>query len=347
MSEKIYEMLWDCGYCGARKLLAKTHRHCPSCGAPQENAPRYFPPEDEKVAVEDHVYVGADALCSACGASASRAANNCGGCGSPLDGTKDVARRQDQLHAEGAAVPFDTAEQAQRELRGGAPALAAPPAQKSKSGIVLGGAGCLLVTAIAVVVLVLLFWRREAAFEVTGHSWVRSIQIERFQTVKETKWCDELPAGATDVRRAKAERSKKKVQDGEDCKIRKVDRGDGTYKELKECTPRFKQEPVYEDECRYEINRWQLDRSEKANGADLSPRWPEPKLGKTGEGLGAEREGKREETLSVELTDTQSHAKHQCDVDADKWSQMKAKSRWKGSLRVVGGGLACGSLTAP
>ena len=46
MSEKVYE-LWACRYCGSRKLLGKSHRHCPSCGAPQQNAPRYFPADAE------------------------------------------------------------------------------------------------------------------------------------------------------------------------------------------------------------------------------------------------------------------------------------------------------------
>ena len=64
MSEgKTYEMMWDCEYCGAAKLLGKSHRHCPLCGAAQNADKRYFPPEEEKVAVEDHQFVGADWGC--------------------------------------------------------------------------------------------------------------------------------------------------------------------------------------------------------------------------------------------------------------------------------------------
>ena len=53
-----YEMFWDCPYCGTAELLGKTHRHCPACGAAQDAEARYFPPEDRKVAVEDHVRAG-------------------------------------------------------------------------------------------------------------------------------------------------------------------------------------------------------------------------------------------------------------------------------------------------
>ena len=31
--ERVYEMLWDCAFCGTQKLLGLQHRHCPSCGA--------------------------------------------------------------------------------------------------------------------------------------------------------------------------------------------------------------------------------------------------------------------------------------------------------------------------
>jgi hypothetical protein len=34
-SGKTYEMLWDCRYCGTKKLLGKTHRQGPECGGEQ------------------------------------------------------------------------------------------------------------------------------------------------------------------------------------------------------------------------------------------------------------------------------------------------------------------------
>jgi hypothetical protein len=54
---KVYEMLWDCKFCGTKKLLGKTHRFCPN----RRPAPirRYFP-ADRKVVVQDRVFVGAD-----------------------------------------------------------------------------------------------------------------------------------------------------------------------------------------------------------------------------------------------------------------------------------------------
>jgi hypothetical protein len=346
MSEKVYEMLWDCRYCGAVKLLGKTHRHCPSCGAPQENAPRYFPADSEKVAVEDHVFVGADVICPACGTSASRAAKHCGGCGSPLEGAKEVARRQDRVHDEAEVFTGETVKDASRELaQAKAPPAPAPEPKKSARTLALGGCGCLTLAGVVTLLLVFVFWRKEAGFEVTGHAWLRSIEVERFEAVEESKWCDEMPSGAIEIRRDKAERDKKKVQDGEDCKVRKVDQGDGTYKEKKECKPRYREEPVLADKCTYRVHRWKTARTEKATG-DLStpPRWPAVSLAKTGECTGCEREGKRSETYTVKLTDTRSGKTEECEVEQAKWQSMKPKTRWKGEVRVMGGGLACATL---
>ena len=61
-----YQMLWDCAYCDTTKLLALDHRHCPNCGGAQDAERRYFPSDEDKVAVEDHEFFGADWQCAAC-----------------------------------------------------------------------------------------------------------------------------------------------------------------------------------------------------------------------------------------------------------------------------------------
>src|SRR5688572_28230933 len=41
--EQVFQMLWDCRFCGTSKLLGLDHRHCPNCGAAQDPEWRYFP----------------------------------------------------------------------------------------------------------------------------------------------------------------------------------------------------------------------------------------------------------------------------------------------------------------
>ena len=101
VTEKTYEMMWDCEYCGQKKLLGLSQRFCPQCGAPQNAQKRYFPPEEEKVAVEDHQFVGADLSCPACKQPMSKSCNACTNCGSPIDAGKQVAMQEMQVQGKG------------------------------------------------------------------------------------------------------------------------------------------------------------------------------------------------------------------------------------------------------
>jgi hypothetical protein len=341
MSEKVYEMLWDCRYCGSRKLLGKSHQHCPNCGAPQQNAPRYFPADAEKVAVSDHVYVGADVVCPTCRSTSSRAAKHCGSCGGPLDAAKGVALQSDQVHPEGVA------------FLGGAPGQAAqgqppapPPRPRSPLVPLLIGCGGLVALGVVGLLLTFVFWKKESTFEVAGRSWERTIAVERFGPVSETAWCKEMPGDAQNVRRTREQRSTNKVPNGEDCATRKIDNGDGTFREKRECKPRYKEEPVYDERCSYTANRWGVARTERSAGGEApAPAWPELRLGRAGECVGCERAGARQETYTVKLVGDGGKAE-ECTFDAGRWATMRPKSRWKGEVRALTGGLACDSLAA-
>ena len=98
---KVYEMLWDCEYCGTKGNLGLTHRFCPNCGAPQNPDSRYYPSDEEKVEVHDHRYVGVDVTCPACNELNSAAAEFCGQCGSPLTEGAKARTLEAQVRHEG------------------------------------------------------------------------------------------------------------------------------------------------------------------------------------------------------------------------------------------------------
>ena len=261
-----YQMLWDCQFCGTRKLLGLTHRHCPTCGAVQDPKSRYFPSDAEKIAVEDHVFFGADLVCPACQAPSSARAKHCGNCGSPLEGATGVQRRADQAPGQ---VPGQAATPV--------PAAAQPPKKKSRKALVGLGCGCLsLVGVAATVVIALLSWSRPTTATAVGHSWSREIEVEAYRTVQESGWCDSKPSSAYDVSKTEKERSTRKVADGEDCTTVRVDNRDGTFSEKEQCTTRYRDEPVYDDCCEYTVNRWMTARSVRAAGDDaaMAPAWP-------------------------------------------------------------------------
>jgi hypothetical protein len=346
-SDDVYEMLWDCRYCGTKKLLGLSHRHCPNCGGPQEGAERYFPSDAEKIRVKDHVYFGADVICPACGNSSSRRSKHCPSCGSPLEGGKGHAQRHDQVHAAGVTYAGESSAAARQEI--GALAAPAAPAAKPKRSLVLPlalGCGGIVLFGIISLVLVMVLWKKESALEVKGHDWQREIAIERFGPVSDSAWCDQMPSGARNVSRSREVRSHDKVQDGEDCNTRKIDNGDGTYREKRECTPRYKEEPVYAEKCRYQIERWHAARSEKSAGTSLSPApsWPSVKLAREGSSIGSEREGKRSESYTVRFVDTSTHDEMTCTLEERRWAAMAPGSHWTGNVSVVGGVLDCDSL---
>jgi hypothetical protein len=325
MPGPVYEMLWDCRFCGQKKLLGLTHRHCPNCGAEQDATARYFPPDDERIAVQDHQYVGADIVCHYCSAASSRAAHNCGNCGAPL--------------TEGQAV----------EPRGvpAGPLRTPSSAPKPRFGVGLLVALVLGVLCLCGVLSSLLFWKKEAAFSVVRDEWSRAVVVETLGPVNDTAWCGQLPAGASDVRRHREQRSTKQVPNGEDCTAHKVDNGDGTFHEKQECTPKYKDEPVLDDKCDFRVDRWHTARTAKAQGTDTSNvRWPDELLTRPGTCLGCEREGARSETYTVVFQDAEAGS-FRCDFAQQKWSTFVVGSKWNGAIRRLVGTLDCDSLAKP
>lgn len=326
----IYEMLWDCRFCGQKKLLGVTHRFCASCGAPQDPAARYFPPDHEKVAVQGHPYVGADVACPACRQPMARLAKCCTNCGSPLDRGAEVARRPDVVvpppGAHLGAAP------------GGAPA-------KTPWALVLGlvgGVFLLLVTA----VLVVLVWKRDGAFQVAGHSWERTVAIERYESVNKRVWCDDVPSGARVLSRRKEKRGTREEVTGETCVTRKKDLGTGAYEEIEECKPKVKRVPKMDDRCEIEVNEWRRANELTETGSSLEepPRWPAVRVS-GGACLGCEREGKRTERYTVELVDVNDGSQATCDVPEAEWARFARGSKWKGKIGALTGRVDCEDLT--
>ena len=349
LEEPVYEMLWDCKFCGTRKLLGLTHRHCPSCGGPQNAEERYFPSDAEKVPAQSHVYFGADVTCAHCGVANSKNSKHCGGCGAPLDGGREVARRHDQVAFAGEGFAGQTAADARRE-RSGEPLAGSAPAEPEKRGrgrTILRFALGVGLVAIALVVT-LLVWKREGGFEVVAHSWQREIAVERLGSVSDSSWCDSMPLDARGIARHREVRSHERVPDGEECHTRRVDNGNGTFAERRECTPKYREDPVYADRCTFTVDRWRKVRSATAEGTSVSdaPRWPATGLARTGGCLGCEREGARTETYTVVLRD-RNQKDHPCDFDQQRWASLTDGSSLRGEVRVLSGGLDCASLRAP
>ncbi|MDB4962173.1 MAG: uncharacterized protein JWP01_2172 [Myxococcales bacterium] len=311
-SEGHYEMLYDCEHCGTKRLLAKSQRHCAECGAPQNPDKRYFPAEGEAQRVDGHQYEGADRHCPSCNTPQGAKGKNCTQCGAALDGAREVK---------------------------GVVAAPPPPKKRRRQWIVLA-----VVAGIALLVFGIwfAFFRTKAAeLVISSHRWERAIGVEEYGEKHDDAWRDQLPEDARDVTCQQKKRSTRKVETGEeDCHTERHDKKDGTYEQIKKCTPIYREEAVEDDWCRYTVRQWRALDPIKITGGGRSPAWPTEGLPppQSPPVLGMRRQGKRTETFMLDI------AGQSCEVPAATWNKYSDGQKVKVEVRASSGKIVCDSL---
>lgn len=313
-SQGFYEMLWDCEHCDTKGLLGKSQRHCPECGAKQDPNKRYFPKEGEERRVDGHKYEGADRACGSCSAPQSARAHNCTHCGAPLDGAAEV---------KGVAAPVPP-RPAAKKMRWWVPVLIV-------AVVGAGGFG---------------IWYRfirkaSATMTVTAHRWERVVPVEELRDVGEEAWRDDVPSDARTVSCTKKQRSTKRVEDGEECRTEKQDKKDGTFEVVKKCKPKYREEPVEDDWCRFRVRRWKEvpEAAARSSGTGLQPTSPTNlPPADAHPAIGARRAGVQRETLTLEF------GAQRCAVSEAVWRKYKDGDEVKVKVIASTGELVCDSL---
>jgi hypothetical protein len=348
-------MLWDCEFCGTSKLLGLTHRYCPNCGSQQNADKRYYPSDEEKVLVKDHTYHGEDRVCPSCKSLNNAACEFCFNCGTPLSEAAKAARLNQQAVAEGEKFVSSGPRDLVREKWEAEQARLKPQALKQTGGgwsaRAMAGvvAGLLLCLGCVGGLMATFFWQNDQGVIVQGHEWERVIEIESYKARPGEAWQDSVPGGAYNLSCSERQRSTRQVQDGETCQTVRIDNGDGTYSERRECTPKYRDEPVYDDYCRYTLDAWGEEREAKASGKGLNeaPAWPNFTLAGSGTRLGAEREGGRREVYTVIFRSTEGGDTYRCNFEQEsKWRAYPVESRWTLPVGVVTGSPDCDALKA-
>lgn len=313
-----FQMLWDCPTCGAKGLLGVTHRHCPSCGSPQDPEARYFPEPGSEVVAEGHKWVGSDKICQYCESPNGAASAHCGNCGAALEGADAVKLVEDPLVV--------------REAPASPRGLRPRPSGGSLVRKVLLVVGIVLVAAFA-----LFLWMRSTTDRtvlVVDARWERRVLVERFGPVQGSGWCDQAPSdGRLDGRRSKV-RSHERIPDGESCTDRRVDQGDGSFRIESDCRTTYREEPIYDDWCTWTVVRWQpagelLTQGTRAATPVYAAFAPE------GDGLGARREAGRRESWSVRLREA-SGREHVCTFPAGDGTRFAEGTSWTIPVRRTG-----------
>ncbi len=340
---KTYEMLWDCRFCGSKKLLGKTHRYCPNCGAQQDPNWRYFPSDAEKVAVQDHVYVGADRICPACSTLNSAVAEFCGNCGSPL--TKAAQAKSGESRERGSGETFETEDLKQKQQAAAMPQAAAVPkasAGSNKKWII----ALVLIAVIVGGAIFALTRTTSGSAYVTGHHWERSIEILSLQPVPGKSSCESVPLGAYGIQERYEQVGSRQVPDGEQCRTVQINQGDGTFREEERCQTTYRSEPVYGYVCYYVLNTWLPSRSVNAQGDKASaPRWPDTNITSSAACLlpGCEREGGRSEKYVLEFKGDGDRT-FECPVDFSLWQSTNVEKAFTIEIGSILKDFRCNTL---
>lgn len=332
-----YQMLWDCKYCATKKLLGVTHKFCPSCGAAQDANARYFPSDEEAIAVEDHEYTGADKKCANCQTANAAKAEFCTQCGSPMKDAKTVALRSEQT-ASATGFAQDSKSTAKSDFDAQKSGLTgAPPVEPAKSKklwyIIGGSVGVGLVALIAS-----FFISHTVEVKIDSHVWERTVKIESYKGRSQTSWCDAMPYDAYIVIHKQEVRSTEKIADGETCEMARVDKGNGTFKKERRCKTKYKDKPIYGDKCYYRVNRWGHERDIRAaGGLKDQVAWPVVTI-RAGGCLGCEREAGRSEVYNVHMSEIgKADKKHSCAYPEPQWRSIPDGATKKIKVRTIGG----------
>lgn len=234
----------------------------------------------------------------------------------------------------------------------------------------------ILITLTGILVVILgitcAVWKEPVEVTVTGHSWKRTVEMERFTAVQDGSWCDSKPHAAYNVSSYSRTRSYREVPDGEECSTipavapvcsdscRNVDRGNGSFSvdctktctsgspARTECHTKYRSVPVEDWWCDYTINRFVSTSPLVAEERNSEPKWPsilglDMCLGEPS--LGCLRMGDRGESYTILLTSKGPPKNfYNCKFPEKKWKLLLDGSQHKSTVRVMTGGFQCDDL---
>ena len=118
------------------------------------------------------------------------------------------------------------------------------------------------------------------------------------------------------------------------------------FRSSRECTPKYREEPIYADWCDFKIDKWTDARTLKETGTGLSTNWPNAPP-QTCQTLGCERPGARKGKYVARLKDSKKGEVHDCEYAESKWSSLAPGSMWSLKYNSATGNLRCKTITAP
>jgi hypothetical protein len=309
----IRQGVWDCPYCGKKGIPGPENR-CNGCGAPRDKDVQFYLPEGAQEVTDQAVLERArgapDWHCGFCGADNPAGSTRCKGCGGGQDGAD--GQRQVKVIPDARPAP--------------APRSASAPRRKGVLWVVLG-----VLLAMGLGIWFFFFRTHEEKLVVGGHQWESTIDVERLQWVREEAWEGEVPGGARVLGSRQEVHHQDRIQTGtQRVKTGQKDLGNGFFEDVYEDRPVYVERPVYRSKVSYEVERWKVDRTERAQGTDLEPRWPSVSLREK------EREAARKQVLKVLLRTPEGESREWLAADVERWRFYKPGQAYSAKVTRTG-----------
>jgi hypothetical protein len=344
----------NCTRCAV--LNDPSHQHCCACGAPLAGAPQVQLRRSlGEYQGETEADARRDAEARRARERAERIAHHQPAAQRERERQRSAQHQSDRVRDEARAAPMaDDFDFAGEDLR--SYGIGAGSDLSAQHWLAVAGA-----FVVAMLVCLVVFWKKDIAVEVQGHTWTRQISIERFNAVHDSDWCTSMPSDAYSVSRHRELHHVDHVPDGQTCRTEPgacstVDNGNGSgsvrcQPDRRVCETKYRDVPVYENKCSYTVDRWRHVRFATASGSQLepAPSWPTPKFESCRiTHLGCERTGAQTAEYLVHFVSNEDKPRaFECDYPEARWSSFKPDSVWAARVGVLWRRLDCDSVRAP
>ncbi len=365
---KIIEGVWDCRYCGAKKVRGGL-RECPQCGHPRDEGITFYIDNPQNYVYDEakaeKARRGPDWVCPACDCLNPADDKVCIGCGTPRDAeSKDYFQTQQEIHQQ----EHKTYQREEKDWRAFEPSYVAPVEEKPKPTYTPPqkrfNLKKVLVPVLSVLIVIALVWGMVALFaprEVSGTvmdmGWERSIEVEEYKTVRESDWS--IPPGGRKVSQSEEIHHYNQVLDHYETKTRTYteqvldhyetyvsgyrDLGNGHFEEITSQRPVYRTEtrtetyqepvyisvPVYQTKYVYDIDKWVHQSYKKTSGNDKNPYWSDYECGDK------ERFGARSETYVITVKDEDGNTKDYT-LSFAQWNTLMVGQEVKMKANIFG-----------
>lgn len=375
---KLIEGFWDCKYCGNKRIRGSI-RECPNCGKARDNSTKFYLDASERNYVSEEkaakINKNPDWVCNYCNQLNSDDDDICVSCGAPRTSENlnyfENQKRNEEKNRKNVQSIKEKSNSSSSKKTNTEDSLRSSSKKIINSKILVE----IFYKLISFLLCVAFFWGiaagirgtisffkpKEHSLIVSELSWKRSIDVERYQTVKENDWF--LPQNGRLLYTRSEYSHSEQVLDHYESRTRSIkkerisdyaivdsdprDLGNGYFEETTEKIPIyetyyetelydepiFKSKKVYLTRYYYEIDKWLYERSVKTSGINNSPYWGKTNLSSD------ERESLKSETYTVKGIDIDDNEKElSFTISLEKWSTVQVGQTLKVKISFWGRG---------